>query len=314
MGRRGLSPATVHLTRRAVLRAAAGCAGVTLLGGCEARPVARPTAAQPPPPQPPPPPVAATEPFERIRYGKDPQQFGDLRLPSSRGGRVPIVAVIHGGFWSSTEGLDVMNAACEALTAQGYASWNLEYRRLGEAGGGWPGTFLDVAAGLDHLRTLARRHPIDLRRLVTLGHSAGGQLALWGAGRRWIRDGELRDPSAIRVRASVSLAGLVDLRQAWGMGFDVVGRLLGGAPDQVPERYDTASPAALLPLGIPQVLLHGTDDRIVPAQLSRDYQATAVSRGDQVALVTLKGIGHFELIEPGTAGWSPVVEALRSVT
>jgi acetyl esterase/lipase len=301
------------VTRRAVLRGAAGCAGMTLLGGCQGWSGARATATQPPPAQEPPKPVAASLPFERIAYGKDAQQFGELRMPAPGNRRAPIVVVIHGGFWSSTYGLDVMTAACEALTSQGYATWNLEYRRLGEAGGGWPGTFLDVAAGLDHVRTLARRNPIDLRRLVTLGHSAGGQLALWGAGRRWIRDGELRDRRAIRVRAAVSLAGLVDLRAAWGMGFEVVGRLMGGPPDQVPERYDAASPAALLPLGVPQVLVHGDDDRIVPGQLSQDYQAMAVSRGDQASLVSLKGVGHFDLIEPATAGWQPVVAAVRKV-
>lgn len=257
--------------------------------------------------------MATTLPFERIAYGREPQQFGDLRLPSTGGTRAPVVVVIHGGFWSSAYGLDVMTAACEALTYQGYATWNIEYRRLGDPGGGWPGTFLDVGAALDQLRTVARRQPIDLRRLVTLGHSAGGQLALWGAGRRWIREGELRERRAIRVRAAISLAGLVDLRQAWSMGFEVVGTLLGGAPDQVPQRYDTASPAALLPLGVPQVLLHGHDDRIVPARMSQDYQAVAVARGDQASLVALDGVGHFELIEPDTVGWAPVVDAVRKV-
>ncbi|MCW5891870.1 MAG: alpha/beta hydrolase [bacterium] len=307
----GLSPAAVHLTRRALLRGAAGGAGLALLGGC--RPGARATANPSPPPQEPPKPISATLPFERIAYGKQPQQFGDLRLPSTRGTRAPVVVVIHGGFWSSAQGLDVMTAACEALTYQGYATWNLEYRCLGDPGGGWPGTFLDVGAGLDQLRAMARRQPIDLRRLVTLGHSAGGQLALWGAGRRWIREGELRDRRAIRVQGAVSLAGLVDLRQAWDLGFDVVGKLLGGRPDEVPQRYDTASPAALLPLGVPQVLLHGRNDRVVPAQMSLDYQAVAVARGDQASLVSLDGVGHFELIEPETAGWAPVVEAVRQL-
>lgn len=297
-----------------MLRGAAGCAGVTLLAGCRGWSGARATATQPPPTEEAPSPAIATLPFERIAYGKDPQQFGELRLPATpRGTRAPVVAVIHGGFWSSTYGLDVMTAACEALTYQGYATWNIEYRRLGDPGGGWPGTFLDVAAGLDHLRTLARRQPIDLRRLVTLGHSAGGQLALWGAGRRWIREGELRDKRAIRVRGAISLAGLVDLRQAWSLGFDVVGKLLGGGPDEVPLRYDTASPAALLPLGVPQILLHGSDDRIVPAQLSESYQAMAVSRGDQASYVGLADVGHFELIEPSTIGWDPVVQAVRKV-
>jgi acetyl esterase/lipase len=287
---------------------------MSLLAGCQGWSGARRASApEPPPEEPVPTPVAATMPYERIAYGRDPQQFGDLRLPAAAAIKAPVVVVIHGGFWSSSERLDTMNAVCEALTSQGYATWNLEYRRLGDPGGGWPGTFRDVGAGLDQLRVIARRHPIDLRRLVTLGQSAGGQLALWGAGRRWIREGELRDARPIRVRGAIALAGLVDLRQAWGMGFDVVGTLLGGAPDQVPLRYDTASPAALLPLGVPQVLVHGRDDRIVPPQMSQDYQAAAVARGDQVSLVALDGVGHFELIEPQTAGWEPVAKAVRTL-
>jgi len=201
---------------------------------------------------------------------------------------------------------------CEALRGQGLATWSVEYRRLGGPGGGWPGTFLDVAAAVDHLRILAPQHGLDMARVVTLGHSAGGQLALWAAGRRWIRDGELQSTSPFRVRGAVALAGLVDLEQAWALGYDVVTQLMGGPPDAVPARYAAGSPAALLPLGVPQALVHGTVDAVVPPALSERYRALARQRGDDVALVS-PPIGHFELIDPASAAWPQVLAALDDV-
>jgi acetyl esterase/lipase len=206
-----------------------------------------------------------------------------------------------------------MGPVCEALRAQGLATWNVEYRRLGEPGGGWPGTFLDVAAATDHLRDIAPAHGLDLGRVITLGHSAGGHLSLWVAARRWIRDGELFQPNPLRVQGAVSLAGVVDLRRAWSYGLDAVTQLMGGTPDDVPERYDTGSPADLLPLGVPQILVHGRDDRVVPADLSVEYHAVAIRRGDDVRLVPLTAVGHYELIEPASPAWPPVAEAVATL-
>src|SRR5262249_44049326 len=209
-------------------------------------------------------PVARTLPFDRIAYGADAQQFGELRRPVGTG-TYPVVGVVHGGFWQSPYDLGLMVPVFEGLTKEGLATGDVEYRRVGDPGGGWPGTFLDVGAAVDHLRTLAPQHGLDVRRTVTLGHSAGGQLALWLAGRRWIRDGELSRPKPLKVRGAVSLAGVVDLRRAYDLGFEAVGRLMGGSPVDFPARYAAGCPAALLPLGGPPVLVHGTADPIVPA-------------------------------------------------
>jgi len=249
-------------------------------------------------------------PFERIAYGSAPQQYGELRRPAA-GAAAPVIMVLHGGFWQSDYDLTLMIPVCEALTREGYATWNVEYRRLGDAGGGWPGTFLDVGAAADHLRTIAPQNNLDLRRVVTLGHSAGGQLALWVAGRRWIRSGELQTRRPLKLRGAMSLAGIVDLTRAYDLGINSVGRLMGGSPLEVPQRYASGDPAALIPLGVPQVLVHGTADTIVPLALSTQYERDAKARGDDVKLVELQGIGHFELIDPTTSAWASVREALR---
>jgi acetyl esterase/lipase len=248
-------------------------------------------------------------PFERIPYGSDPQQFGELRRPAG-GGTGAVVIVIHGGFWQAQYDLGVMMPVCEALAREGRATWNIEYRRVGDPGGGWPGTFLDVGAAADHLRRIAPAHGLDLRRVVTLGHSAGGQLALWLAGRRWIRQGELRVAKPLKLSGAMALAGIVDLRTAHDLGFEAVDRLMGGAPAQVGYRFDQGDPAALIPLGVQQVLLHGTADSVVPESLSAGYVRAAASRGDEVRLVALPGIGHFEPIDPTSTAWTSVRESL----
>jgi acetyl esterase/lipase len=285
-------------------------AGAAVLDACELTPRARTT------PQPPAIVPAtrtpATYPFTRLAYGQARSQFGDLRLPGGQGPH-PIVIVVHGGFWENGYDLDLMLPICETFQRQGIATWNVEFRRLGEPGGGWPGTFLDVAAASDHLRTLARKHSLDLKRVVTLGHSAGGQLALWAAGRRWIRNGELRQRSPLRVQGAVSLAGVVDLRRAWDLGFQQVGQLMGGSPEEVPTRYGSGSPAELLPLGVRQVLVLGKEDRIIPASLNETYVQEARARGDDVQLVPIRGVDHAELIEPQSAAWPAVEAAVRSV-
>jgi acetyl esterase/lipase len=251
-------------------------------------------------------------PFERSAYGTNPQQFGDLRRPAGAASS-PVVIVIHGGFWQSQDDLGLMLPLCEALAREGVATWNIEYRRVGDPGGGWPGTFLDVGAAADHLRTIAPQYGLDRRAVVTLGHSAGGQLALWLAGRRWIRDGELRTPKPLKLRGAMALAGIVDLRRAYDLGMAPVGQLMGGSPADVPQRYDVGDPAALIPLGVPQVLVHGSADTIVPEGLSAGYQREATSRGDEARLVGLPGTGHFELIDPGTPAWATARDSLRAL-
>jgi len=225
----------------------------------------------------------------RSSYGLDPLQFGDLRLPA--GIELPPVAmVIHGGFWRNKYGLDYLDTFCEAISAAGIATWNIEYRRIGDAGGGWPGTFDDVSAAADHLQSLAGEFPLDLDRVAAVGHSAGGHLAFWlSSEKKWIR-------------AAVSLAGVLDLWCAWDMQLSnsVVTKFLGGSPEDVPERYFRASPMERLPMGKPQRLFHGTADTSVPYLISERYLQAARDVGDDAKLITFEGSGHFELVNPAT--------------
>ncbi|MCW5850988.1 MAG: alpha/beta hydrolase [Anaerolineae bacterium] len=247
-----------------------------------------------------------------IPYGPDPLQFGDLRLPAGPG-PFPVVVVIHGGFWKAAYSLDHIGWLCQALTRQGYATWSLEYRRVGQPGGGWPGTFLDVTHGVNHVRILARRFPLDLGRVAVIGHSAGGHLALWVAGAHCVPPGSpLAVDDPLSVRGAVSLAGVTDLRRAWELrlGSDAVAALLGGSPDDTPDRYAAASPQALLPLGVRQVIVHGTADPNVPYELGQRYYEAARALGDDVELLTLPEMGHFEVIDPYSDAWPTVLQAV----
>lgn len=247
----------------------------------------------------------------RVKYGfQHARQFGDLRLPAGDGPH-PVAIVLHGGFWLATYELSLMDPLCAALTTQGIATWNVEYRGVGNEGGGWPGTLLDVAAGADFLRALALTRPIDLWRVVTLGHSAGGHLALWLAARRRVKLGPLASTNPLAIAHAVALAPVADLRAAWTAGYTVVEKLLGGTPKEFSARYTDASPAEHLPLGIRQVLLHGTDDHIVAFDLSRDYVTAAAAQGDDATLVPLEGAGHFEAIDPKSAAWPAVLDAVH---
>jgi acetyl esterase/lipase len=224
--------------------------------------------------------------------------------------------MVHGGFWRARYDLEHVGHLCADLTQRGYATWSLEYRRVGHQGGGWPGTFEDVARGMDFLRVLARSHPLELSRVVTMGHSAGGHLALWLAARRRLRPGEpLHSREPFMPRGVVGLAGVVDLERAHALRLsnDIVTEFLGGSPAQVPEHYRLGSPSALAPLGVRQILIHGTEDDTVPFSLSTGYQARAAGLGDDVRLIPLPGAGHFEPINPLAKEWPQVVQALSSL-
>lgn len=231
----------------------------------------------------------------RIAYGRDPLQFGDLRLPKGTG-PFPVAIVIHGGCWLAEYDLEHIGRLSEALTKAGVATWTIEYRRVGNPGGGVPGTFDDVTAAAKHLDALAKKYPLDLRRVAAMGHSAGGHLALW-----------LAATKPIALRGVVSLAGVTDLRAAASQNVcgDAVPRLLAGAP--AADAYRRYSPAEMLPLKIPQRLIQGAQDRIVPLDMVRQYEAAAKKAGDDVSLTVLDDAGHFELISPQTTAW-PVVE------
>ncbi|MEJ7809981.1 MAG: alpha/beta hydrolase [Gemmatimonadaceae bacterium] len=253
----------------------------------------------------------------RRAYGADSLQFGELRLPAGKG-PFPVAIVIHGGCWVSRfASLRNTAALADALRREGVATWNVEYRRLDHPGGGWPGTLEDVAAAADFLRTLARARPLDLTRVVAVGHSAGGQLALWLAARKRLPAGSPLAPgNPLPLRGVVSLGGISDLaefgeRDRATCG-PVVARLMGGTRAEVPERYAQASPIELLPLGTRQILIAGDSDRIAP-QAGRDaYVAAALRAGDRVEQITVPGAGHFEVIAPTTSAWPLVRDAVRS--
>jgi acetyl esterase/lipase len=234
-----------------------------------------------------------------ISYGTDPLQFGELRCPALSKPH-PVAIVIHGGFWRAKYDLEYIRPVCESFVKAGIATWNLEYRRLGNPGGGWPGTLDDVATGAAFLNSTASSFNLDLNRVVAIGHSAGGHLALWLAARLKM------------LRAVISLAGVADLRRAWELKLSntVVADFLGGSPDEVSDRYDAASPIELLPFGIPQKLFHGTDDDSVPMEISERYVRAARLRGDDAELITLPGAGHFDVVDPATREFGLVQQAV----
>lgn len=251
-------------------------------------------------------------PDHTVAYGDGPRQIAELRLPDAPGPH-PVVIVIHGGCWQTPWALDHVRGLAAAVTAEGVATWSLEYRRLGEPGGGWPGTLADVARGADHLRLLAAPHRLDLSRVVALGHSAGGQLALWLAARRRLpRDSALWSATPLPVAGVVSLAGVNDLRAAAEAGVcgDAVRQLLGEPGPELDDRLRQSSPLELVPLGVPQRLVWGALDELVPAEQSDRYEAAARQAGDAVGLVRVEGAGHFELIDPRSAAWPAVRQAL----
>lgn len=252
----------------------------------------------------------------RVAYGPGPQQFGELRLPAGPGPH-PVVVLVHGGCWQAEYDLKHVTPVAAALTRAGVATWTVEYRRLGDEGGGWPGTFLDVARATDHVRELAARFPLDTTRVVTAGHSAGGHLALWLAARPGLpEESPVSTPSPLRVRGVVALAPITDLR-AYGAGTGScnasVTPLLGGTPAQVEQRYALASPVERLPLGVPLRLVHGAADPIVPVAGARAFETRARAAGDDVRLEVVEGAGHFDVIAPFAPAWSAVERAVREL-
>ncbi len=246
-----------------------------------------------------------------IAYGSDSLQFGELRLPEGQG-RSPVAVVIHGGCWLSSFGIDHQRSEAEALRQAGLAVWSIEYRRVGNPGGGWPGTFEDVGAAIDHLRPLARRYPIDLSRVVLVGHSAGGHLALWAAGRKKLPKGSsVRGADPLPVAGVVSLAGVGDLKRSLDatppVCGDAVARLIG---DSSSERLHLTSPVELLPLGIPQEIISGAEDAIVPPAWAREYGDRASKVGDRAIVTIIPEAGHFEVVSPGTPAWKVVLAAV----
>ena len=256
----------------------------------------------------------------RIAYGTEPEQYGDLRLPAARG-KHPVVVLIHGGcFKAEYATLRDLAPMADALKARGIATWNIEYRRIGNAGGGWPGTYLDVGQAVDKLRSIAADHPVDPSNVVVVGHSAGGHLAMWVAARTQLpRESPLFVDDPLSIKGVVNLAGYGDLeafrqveKAACG-GTAVAETLLEGNPATVPDRYKQASAAAMLPLGKRQILVWGEQDSNTPLWLANRYIRDAKRAGDSAQLLVLPGLGHFEIADPGSSAWPVIVEAIDSL-
>ena len=228
------------------------------------------------------------------RYGADPDQVADLYLPDGIG-PFPVAVVIHGGFWRARFGRELMHDVCCDLQQRGVAAWNVEYRRLG-TGGGWPESLQDVQQAIRALPTLNESR-LDLGRVATVGHSAGGQLALLaGAG----------DPYAgVAIAGVLGLAAVSDLALAdeLGLGARAVSELLGGDVAALPQ----ASPRAQLPLGVRHVHVHGDADDRVPATMTTEFVEAA---GEEAAVTVLAGVDHFALIDPSSAAWAVAARQL----
>jgi acetyl esterase/lipase len=242
-----------------------------------------------------------------LQYGDSDSQVADLYLPTAHG-PTPVVCLLHGGFWRLPYGREEMAPLAADLVARGYAVWNIEYRRVGENGGGWPGALDDVAAAIDHLARLpAGTAALDLARVVVVGHSAGGHLALCvGA----------RSTAAVVVPAAVcGLAAVCDLESAFDLdaGGGAVRALLGGSPQDHPERYAQASPRRLLPLGVRQLLIHGTEDDALPVAMSRAYATAARAAGDSVDVVEIADMGHMEFLDPASEAHALLCRWLRAL-
>lgn len=223
-----------------------------------------------------------------------------------------MATLIHGGFWRARYSLRLEDPLVADLAGRGWAVWNLEYRRLGwRSRGGWPATLEDVAAGIDRLGRL--EEALDLADVVAIGHSAGGQLAFWAAARPGLPAGAPGCEPRVRLAGAIAQAGVVDLREGARLGLSrrVVESLLGGSPVRQPGRYDLASPIERLPIGVPQLLVHGDADHTVPIELARRYAEWAAEGGDPCELVELPGCGHFEHLDPGSAAWKAVTAWLH---
>jgi acetyl esterase/lipase len=240
----------------------------------------------------------------RHRYGPDPAQYGELWLPG--GMPAGTVVIVHGGFWRARYDLALGRPLAADLATRGYAVWNLEYRRAG-AGGGWPATFEDIAAGIDLLAEL----PVGTSRVAAIGHSAGGHLAAWAAGRAALPPGAPGAGPRVALTAVVSQAGVLALADCAreGVGGTAALDLMGGGPEELPERYRLADPIAAVPVAATVLCLHSRADDEVPFAYSERYVDAAARAGGTAYLCETSG-DHYTLIDPATPDWQTVTGAL----
>ncbi|MBZ5521554.1 MAG: alpha/beta hydrolase [Acidobacteriia bacterium] len=242
-------------------------------------------------------------PDRRATYGADPNQFAEIRVPAGPQPH-PVVFFIHGGYWRAKYDLTYAGNLCAALAKAGVATWNVEYRRVGNPGGGWPGTFEDIRSAWRLLLSLDSGKEFDRRRVCVAGHSAGGHLALCLAA--------FEKP----VKRVLSLAGVLDLRRAWELHLsnDAASEFMGGPPSSVPEHYREASPAERpIPQAV-QKIVHGTADEAVPYEISSSYAETKKRAGEKIELITLPGTGHFEIVDPESKIWPKIQAEFLALT
>ncbi|MCW3027406.1 MAG: Lipase/esterase [Solirubrobacterales bacterium] len=251
-------------------------------------------------------------PGRRHRYGADRSQRAELHLPAGEGPH-PVMVLIHGGSWQARYGKVLTRGLAGDLVRRGWAAWNIEYRRVGD-GGGWPATFEDVAAAIDHLTRIDA--PLDLARVSVLGHSAGGHLALWAASREKLpagAPGHAPGGAPVALRRAIVQAGVCDLAGAYRRWRGGAARaLMGGGPEELPDRYAVGDPIALVPPDAPVLLVHGVLDEVVSVMLSRSYADAARAAGGEVELVELAGEAgrHRAHLDPRGAAWAAVTRRL----
>ncbi|MCF6189461.1 MAG: alpha/beta hydrolase [Cocleimonas sp.] len=248
----------------------------------------------------------------RLSYGEHPEQYADLYLPkqSNKKGH-PVIILIHGGCWRAQFGLAQLGQLSQALTTLGFAVYNLEFRRLGN-GGGWPVTFEDVALGADSLKDIAKKYSLDLSKVISMGHSAGGHLALWLAGRHHLpKNSSLRRDDPLQIHQVIALAGIPDLEAGVEQNIcrGACQALAGGLPKDIPNIYQQASPHHLLPFNIPQWHIVGELDPIVPVEYLTPYIESA-KRHDEVHFEVIPNIGHFEMVMPDSIAWATIKKIL----
>jgi acetyl esterase/lipase len=261
--------------------------------------------------------LSGPAPTDRIAYGSAPSQYAELFRPAGDG-PFPVVVLVHGGCWTiQFGGIEQMRNLAGALTAQGIAVWNVEYRRVDEDGGGYPGTYQDINAALEMLATQAARNRLDLARIVAVGHSAGGQLVQWIAGRARIpASSPLFQPDPLAVREIISLGGLADLRNERDLIKSSCGRdtvQLAGAPSSArPDVFADTNAAELIPNGSRTVLITGELDTVAPPRAAHDYAARARKAGDQASVIILPGASHYDEVAASSPSFRLVLGAIRN--
>ncbi len=247
-------------------------------------------------------------------------QYGDLRVPQGKG-PFPVVVLIHGGCWIYNLGTSkFMAPMADDLKKRGYATWNIEYRPADYEGGGWPGTFQDVGNAVDFLQEIAPRYNLDLNKVVIVGHSAGGHLALWAASRQKLaNDSVLASKNLLPIRGVISLAGPGDLKTYIPTGERVCKNntifklLVGQTGELLNERISQVSPIEMLPLGVKQIIITGDNDKGVPPQLGEDYIKTAQKKGDDATFMLAKDAGHYEALAPNSHVWPMVLISIEAI-